>query len=304
VGRSEVTNVPASVRARLLNLSREGEESFDQLLVYYAIERFLFRLSRTEWGDRFVVKGAAMLRAWGVPLGRPTRDIDFLGRIDNSPEAVTAAVQECLAVDYPDGLVFEDAVTTSEIIVADRYPGIRVLVKGNLDGAKFNLKLDVGVDDAVVPDPEWVDYPTLLDFDAPRIRAYLPATAIAEKFEAIVRLGAANTRMKDFYDIWLLARTHEFAGSELTSAIRATFNHRNTDIPGGRPVALTADFFEDAAVQAQWDAFLSKSGAEAPARLADVCGAVADFVTPAAAAAAEGKVLEESWTPGAGWSSS
>jgi hypothetical protein len=162
-------NVPASIRVRLLNEAKASGDSYDQVLQYFAIERFLYRLSKTQWGERLIVKGAIMLRAWGTPLGRPTRDIDFLGKIDNSPEAVERAVRECLAVEYPDdGLVFAPDIETAEINVMDRYPGVRIVVRGNLDGGTFKLQLDIGIDDAVVPDPEWIEYPTLLDLDSPR----------------------------------------------------------------------------------------------------------------------------------------
>ncbi len=183
-------NIPASVRARLLNEVRASGDSYDQVLQYFAIERFLYRLSKTEWGERLIVKGAIMLRAWSTPLGRPTRDIDFLGDIDNSPEAVEQAVRQCLAVGYPDdGLVFDPVVDTAEINVMDRYPGIRAVVRGNLDGGTFKLQLDIGIDDAVVPDPEWVDYPTLLDFDAPRVLAYQPRSGRAKSDSPLGCLG-------------------------------------------------------------------------------------------------------------------
>ncbi|PKQ29985.1 MAG: hypothetical protein CVT60_02550 [Actinobacteria bacterium HGW-Actinobacteria-10] len=190
MSQREIKNIPASVRARLLNEAKASRDSYDQVLQYFAIERFLYRLAQTEWADRLIVKGAIMLRAWGTPLGRPTRDIDFLGNIDNSPEAVERAVRECLAVEYPDdGLVFDQNVETGEINVMDRYPGVRVVVRGNLDGGTFKLQLDIGIGDAVVPDPEWVEYPTLLDLEAPRVFAYQPVTALAEKFETVVSRG-------------------------------------------------------------------------------------------------------------------
>ena len=299
----QVTNVPASIRARLRNAAKEQDVEFNQILIYYAIERFLYRLSQTEWSDRLIIKGAIMLRAWGTPLGRPTRDIDFLGRFDSSPEAVIAAVQECLGVEYvADGLVFDPEIKTGSINAANRYPGIRVVVTGHLSGARFKLQLDIGIDNAVVPDPEWVDYPTLLDLEAPRILVYMPPTAVAEKFEAMVSRGAANSRMKDFYDVWLLARTNEFDGRELSAALLATFTHRETDLSSEPPLALTAGFFADAAVQGQWSAFLAKSEIEAPESLGEVCIAIEEFIMPAVAAAAEGQDLESTWSLDDGWS--
>ncbi len=251
MSQRELKNVPASVRARLLNEAKACGDSFDQVLQYFAIERFLYRLAQTEWADRLIVKGAIMLRAWGTPLGRPTRDIDFLGNIDNSPEAIERAVRECLAVEYPDdGLVFDRNVETGEINVMDRYPGVRVVVRGNLDGGTFKLQLDIGIDDAVVPDPEWVEYPTLLDLEAPRVLAYQPVTALAEKFETMVSRGLANSRLRDYYDLWLLPTLRTYEGTQVATAIGATFGHRGTDVPADVPVGLSSAFFGDPAKQA------------------------------------------------------
>ncbi|MDO9556475.1 MAG: nucleotidyl transferase AbiEii/AbiGii toxin family protein [Coriobacteriia bacterium] len=295
--------MPASVHARLLNRAKEQGESFDQVLQYYAIERFLYRLSLTEWGERFVVKGATMLRAWGTPLGRPTRDIDFLGAVDNSTIAVERVVGDCLAVEYPeDGLVFDSEIETSEINVADRYPGVRAVVRGHLDGGRFKLQLDVGIDDAVAPDPEWVDYPTLLDFEAPRILVYQPTTAIAEKFETMVSKGFTNSRMRDFYDIWLLSTVHTYYGAELAAALRATFAHRGTLLPISGPSALTATFYGNPGVQAMWRAFLSGGRIDAPTDLSVVCEAIRVFIMPPAAAVAAGEDFLLTWEPSTGWS--
>jgi len=302
VSRREITNVPASVHARLLRRAKEQGESFDQVLQYFAIERFLYRLSLTEWAERFVVKGAIMLRAWGTPLGRPTRDIDFLGDIDNSPAAVELAVRECLAVEYPDdGLAFDREIETSQINVADRYPGVRAVIRGHLDGGRFKLQLDVGIDDAVVPGPEWVDYPTLLDLKAPRILTYRPPTAVAEKFEAMVSKGLANSRMRDFYDIWLLSTVRSHDGAQLAAALGATFAHRGTPLPSEVPPALTAAFHASPDVQARWRAFLMRGRVDAPAELSEVCEAITAFVMPPTAAAASGDAFLLTWDPRAGW---
>ncbi len=303
MSQRELKNIPASVRARLLNEAKQQGESFDQLLQYFAIERFLYRLSLTEWGERFVVKGAIMLRAWGTPLGRPTRDIDFLGTIDNSAAVVERAVRDCLAVEYPDdGLVFDAEIETSEINVADRYPGVRAVVRGHLDGGRFKLQLDVGIDDAVVTDPEWVDYPTLLDLEAPRILAFQPATAIAEKFETIVTKGLANSRLRDYYDIWLLSTIHAYGGAELAATIAGTFAHRRTELTATTPSGLTAAFYRTAEAQSRWRSFLSEKGIDAPADLADVCEAIIDFIMPAVTAAAAEETFVLKWKPSTGWS--
>jgi hypothetical protein len=303
MSQRELKNIPASVRARLLNEARASGDSYDQVLQYFAIERFLYRLSKTEWGERLILKGAIMLRAWGTPLGRPTRDIDFLGNIDNSPEVVERAVRECLAVEYPDdGLVFDQAVETFEINGVDRYPRVRVIVRGDLDGGTFKLQLDIGIDDAVVPDPEWVEYPTLLDLDAPRVLVYHPVTALAEKFETIVSRGLASSRLRDYYDLWLLPTLRKYEGAEVHAALEATFRHRGTTLPTEVPPGLSSAFFGAPEKQAGWRSFLANRLIEAPSDLPYVCGAIVDFIMPPVAAAAGGAPLEQTWEPSSGWS--
>ena len=303
MSQRELKNVPASVRARLLSEARASGDSYDQVLQYFAIERFLYRLSQTKWADRLIVKGAIMLRAWGTPLGRPTRDIDFLGSIDRSPATVERTVRECLAVEYPsDGLVFDQSVETAEINVMDRYPGVRVVVRGNLDGGTFKLQLDIAIDDAVVPDPEWVEYPTLLDLEAPRVLAYQPVTGLAEKFETIVNRGLANSRLRDYYDLWLLSTLRTYEGTQVAAALRATFGHRGTDIPVDVPAGLSSAFFGDPDKQADWRSFLSNRRIEAPPDLEDVCKTIIAFMLPPAAAVASGSSYSVTWNPLSGWS--
>ena len=234
-------NVPASIRARLKNKADELGITFDQVLQYYGMERFLFRLSKTDWADSLLVKGAAMLRVWDGAVARPTRDIDFLGRVDSSPDFIRVMIGECLAVEVEDGLEFLSEVDVSRITVEDRYPGARVVIKATLSGARITLQLDIGVADVVVPDPGWVDYPTLLDMEAPRILVYQPATAVAEKFQTMVEKGLLNSRTKDYYDIWMLSNNVRFAGAELCDAIRATFDQRNTGVPRVQPAVLGAE---------------------------------------------------------------
>lgn len=305
MSRRDPRNIPASVRTRLLNLARQSGEEFHQQLQYYAIERFLFRLSRTEWSDRLVVKGATMFRAWGTPLGRPTRDIDFLGRIDSSPTAIERVVRDCLAIEHAeDGIVFNPEIEVSEINVADRYPGIRAVIRGYLDGAVFRLQLDIGIDDAVVPEPAWVDYPTMLDLEAPRILAYLPVTALAEKFETIVSRGLGNSRLRDYYDLWLVPSLNPFSGSEVQAAFEGTFSHRGTAIPGVLPDGLSETFYDDAQRQGDWRAYIRGRRLAAPETLSEVCAAIADFVTPPSIAIARRVDFDLEWTPDSGWHSS
>lgn len=297
-----LSNIPASVRARLLNEAKASGDSFDQVLQYFAIERFLYRLSRSDWSERLIVKGAIMLRAWGTPLGRPTRDIDFLGKVDNSLEAVSRVVRECLEVEYlDDGIVFDRDIETVTINTERQYPGIRVVLRDNLDGATFKLQLDIGIDDAVIPDPAWIDYPTLLELDTPRILAYQPATALAEKYETIVDRGAENSRLRDYYDIWLISRSRPVLGSELSAAITATFAHRATPLAAEVPPGLTRAFYESPAARSRWVSFLTTRRVDAPTDLGTVCSAIAIFMMPPAQAAASGAAFSMTWSPLSGW---
>jgi hypothetical protein len=291
------------VRRRLRRRADELGLDFQEAIQYYAIERFLFRLSESGFAGALVVKGATLLRVWGGAVARPTRDIDFLGHLDASAEAVEAVVRSCLSADVPDdGLSFEQVVATELIALDSKYPGIRVKIRGTLEGARFVLQLDIGIDDAPVPAPSWVDYPTLLGGTSPRILAYHPATVVAEKFEAIVSLGFANSRMKDFYDLWMLATTQCFQGSELRDSIAATFKRRQTSLPTEVPVGLTLEFADSAT--RMWDALLRRlatSGIAAPATLLDAISIIVMFIMPPANAAAAGVEFSVGWNPGLGW---
>lgn len=293
------------VRRRLRLRADDLELDFQQALQYYAMERFLFRLSQSAWSERFIVKGALMLRVWDAAVARPTRDIDFLGRIENTPEAVRAAVLGCLAASgADDGLVFSEEIEVAQAMLDDRYPGLRVKLRADLDGARITVRLDIGVDDVAVPAPGWVDYPPLLEGPAPRILAYDPATAVAEKFESIVDLGLVNSRLKDFYDLGMLAGALSFDGERLVDALSATFRARGTGLPVQTPVALTAAFVEQRATSAMWRSYRSRlaaAGVEAPSDLADVVRAIDALMMPPVLAAARRKRFDRIWVAGAGW---
>lgn len=293
------------VRRRLRRRANELGLDFQQAIQYYAIEKFLFRLSQSEFASALIVKGATMLRVWDGAIARPTRDIDFLGRIDRTPEAVEAVIRSCLAADVPnDGLRFEDVAVTEQIALDGNYPGVRAKIRGTFEGARFVLRLDIGIDDTAVPDPEWVEYPTLLDDPSPRILAYHPATAVAEKFEAMVSLGLINSRMKDFYDLWMLAATQSFDGRQLRDSLAATFAKRQTHLPTKAPAGLTAEYAEQENVSAMWSAFARKlnvSGIDAPTNIFDAIHVVETFVMPPALAACTSSVFDGVWDPSHGW---
>ncbi len=276
----EVRNVGASVRARLQNLSRESGQSFELILTRYALERLLYRLSISAYAHRFVLKGAMLLMRWFTDPHRVTRDLDLLGFGDPSPDAMVAAFKEIFATNVEDGIDFDsDAVCVDQIREGLEYGGLRLRSTASISGARIAVTVDIAFGDALEPGAEIIDYPCMLDFPSPRLRACARETVIAEKFQAMVALGRANSRMKDFYDIWLLSQSFTFDDDRLARAIAATFERRETEIPSELPDALTPVFAEDEQKKHQWNAFLQNAALD-PGSLADVIEGVAGFIMP------------------------
>jgi predicted nucleotidyltransferase component of viral defense system len=276
----EIKNIGASVRARLLQLGKASGQSFDLVLTRFALERLLFRLSRSPHADRFVLKGAMLMMSWFEDPHRGTRDLDLLGFGDPEPEAMLATFRNILALDADDGVEFDaKALRVDRIREELEYGGLRLRTTASISGAKIGLTIDIGFGDAVEPGAEILDYPSMLAFPAPRLRAYARETVIAEKFQAMIALGRANSRMKDFYDIWILSKSFDFAGDRLSRAIAATFARRETAIPVDLPDALTPAFANDEQKQRQWSAFVRDVSAN-PGSLADVVGNLAEFLMP------------------------
>lgn len=276
-------NVAASVRQRLLNLSRASGQPFHLLLTRYVLERLLYRLTRTPHRERFVLKGAMLLTTWFADPHRPTRDLDLLGFGDPAPDAMLAVFREVCAVAENDGVTFDlDALRIDRIREALEYGGLRLRTVAAVAGARVNVVVDIGFGDAVEPGLEELDLPVLLDLPAPRLRAYARETVVAEKFQAIVALGRANTRFKDFYDLWVLLRAHTFDDDRLARAIRATFERRDTEIPLELPDALTSAFADDPLKRQQWAAFVEDLAA-GPLDLGAVAADLAAFLMPHAA---------------------
>jgi hypothetical protein len=259
-------NVAASVRARLLNLAKARGEDFSVTLNRYAVERYLYRLSLSSWRDQFLLKGALLFDLWFDQPHRPTSDADFLGFGPVEKHGLATVVAEVCKIPAEDGVVFDlSTIAVGEIREEARYGGLRVRLTGNLAQARCHLQLDVGYGDAVTPGPDDVNYPTLLDdLPAPRLRVYPRASVVAEKLEAIISLGMANSRMKDFFDILALAREGRLDPALLGEAIAATFARRVTAIPQDTPLGLSDTFASDAAKRRQWSAFLGKSRLIAP----------------------------------------
>jgi len=301
--RGSPKNIAASVRQRLLNKARETGRPFSELVQYFAMERFLYRLSKSRFADKFVLKGALMLTAWEAPLTRPTMDIDLLGRIENSVETITkVTIEICQQEVDPDGIVFD--VTNMDVgrIAEDAdYEGVRIRFRGSLGTARFVIQLDIGFGDIVIPSPEFTDYPALLDLPSPRLLGYSRESTIAEKFEAMVKLGILNSRMKDFFDIWLILRHFDFQGRKLAEAISKTFSTRGTNIQS-EPTALTASFAEDTAKAAQWRGFIRKNRLkDVPQNLVEVVPAIAAFLIPIAEQLATGASFKGTWKAPGPW---
>lgn len=259
------TNIAASVRARLLNLARETQQPLDRLLTRYALERLLYRLSRSEYRDRYVLKGALLVSTWFDSPHRPTRDVDFLGFGDPSTDVLLSRFQEIASVPADDGIAYDTAALKAELIREEQdYGGVRLRTTATLAGARIPIVIDIGFGDSTEPGLEEIDLPVLLDMPAPHLLAYPPETVIAEKFEAMVKLGLANSRLKDYYDVWALLTTRELDEGRLSSAIAATFKRRGTALPSGTPDALTPAFAADGAQRAQWVAFIRTVEREAP----------------------------------------
>ncbi|TIV61841.1 nucleotidyl transferase AbiEii/AbiGii toxin family protein [Mesorhizobium sp.] len=254
----ELRNVGASVRARLLDRAREERSDFQLLLTRYALERLLYRLSVSPEHDRFVLKGAMLFAAWVDDPFRPTRDLDLLGYDHADTATMIDRFRTICAIEVPDdGVEFDIERLSAEPIRDDTgYGGIRVRTVATIAGARVPIQVDVGFGDAVTPGPIEIEYPILLDAPPPRLRAYPAETVVAEKFEALVSLGVANSRMKDFYDLWMISRAFGFQRAALSTALRQTFGRRETDWPVETPTGLTDAFAVDK--RGQWRAFLTR----------------------------------------------
>ena len=276
--RRPVVNRMASVMDRLRALANARGQPFDLLLTRYVLERLLYRLSLTGYRDRFVLKGAVLISSWFESPFRPTRDLDLLGFGDSAPDALIAMFRDICAVDKDDGIDFDaDTLAVDRIRDETDYGGLRLRVIARLGRTRVPVSIDVAYGDATEPGLEDMDLPVLLGEPAPHLRAYARETVIAEKFQAIVMLGRANSRMKDYFDIWMLARTHEFSGDGLARAIAATFARRQTAIPEEIPDGLSADFATDPAKIRQWQAF-ARNIEVAPPELATVVTEIAAFL--------------------------
>ncbi|MGK0441236.1 MAG: putative nucleotidyltransferase component of viral defense system [Pseudohongiellaceae bacterium] len=295
-------SLATSIRAKLLNTARSNKQDFNLVLTRYALERLLYRLSISQYSEQFLLKGALLFDLWFDIPHRPTRDADFLGFGSSELPQVESMFTEICEIKDADGIVFlSDTIRASEIRKESNYSGIRVTFIGLLENARIPVQVDIGFDYAVTPSPEVADYPTILsDLNSPRLRVYPRYTVVAEKLEALVSLGIANSRMKDFFDLWILAKHSEFDGKVLSQAITATFKRRSTPFPDGIPFGLTESFTKDQQKQTQWRAFLKKNGLE-PIALVEVTQLLRAFFIPIFEPASDGEKFSDTWEYSQTW---
>jgi len=297
-------NTPASVRQRLRDLAGRRNEDFGLVLTKYGLERVLFRLGRSKHRDSFVLKGALLFELWTEERHRPTRDADFLAYGSNDLGRFIGIFQEiCSDVFEEDGLTLDVEAINGERIKEDAdYEGIRLQFVAYLGNIRIPIQIDLGFGDVVTPAPVQVEYPTLLNLPAPVLSAYPRETVVAEKGEAMVKLGMANSRMKDFHDLSILAGQFGFDGSILAHAIAETFAQRKTNIPAALPTALTAEFYEDNSKRQQWTAFTQRNRLYIERReLSEVVTEVAAFLMPVLESLADNRPFTATWSPGGPW---
>ncbi len=300
--KKPVANLSASVRQRLLNLATERKEDFGLLLTRYGLERFLYRLSISPHRNGFVLKGALLLQLWTAETYRPTRDLDLLGRVPSDINFRKVFSEVCSQNVEDDGLTFlPDTIRVERIRDEEAYEGVRVRVEARLGHVRIPLQIDVGLGDTIVPASEELVYPTLLKFPAPKLHAYSKESVVAEKFETMVKLGVANSRMKDFYDLWVLARRFEFDSGTLAAAIQSTFKTRRTALPRSSPLALRTEFYELPTKQTQWRAFLRKSKLKADSSLKEIIEVIREFLMPLVDGVLKGNEENQVWQPGGPW---
>lgn len=303
--KREVRDVAASIHARLLALANQRGEDFNRLLERFVFERFLFRLSISDLRDQMVVKGALLFLAWPGATDRTTRDLDFLSLGHSGQRDVADEIGRICETPVPhdDGVVFDPgSITTEEIRPQASYGGIRVKLMARLGKARIPTQIDLGFGDVVVPEPVDLSFPVLLDHPAPNVRAYPVESVVAEKLESISVHGLANSRLKDYYDLWMLAETFEFDGELLVRAVSATFRRRGTSLPPSIPDGLTTGFFLKEDRPRLWRAFLDRVGITgAPQAFPEIGVALRAFLTPVLDAATGRQSLIKTWRDGA-WS--
>ena len=295
-----IKNHSASVRAKLENAAKASGRGFSEFLLFYSIERFLYRLSLIPEGASFVLKGGVMFRIWDAETPRPTRDLDLLSYDTNDSKELSRIMSLACAVSFDeDGIVFDPKSIKATKIKEDAdYEGVRIKLEGKLGTAKTPIQIDIGFGDVVVPHPITIDYPTVIDLPAPRLKTYTKESVIAEKLQAMVFLGSMNSRMKDFYDIWFLASKFDFDGKSLGDAVSKTFKLRKTNLEVD-PIALCSEFASDSQKQVQWNTFYVKlmvdRGDENRPDFTEIIQKLRIFIRPLLVSLSERQVFNQQW---------
>ncbi len=304
--KKPVKDTSASVRARLLNLARSTGRDFQELTIRYTVERFLSRLAESEHRERFILKGAMLYIPWKLDDKRTTMDLDLLGFGSPDMENLKTVFQEiCDTAIEDDGLIFnKETVTVTQIREESVYDGVRIIVRVNLGSMPIRLQVDVGFGDQIVPAPQSAEFPALLAEHGPIIRSYSPETVIAEKFNAMIVLGMANSRMKDYFDIWMLSRNFTIEADVLREAIRQTFDKRHTELPQDEPIALSKEFYTNDSKQSQWKGFVRKQRRlDSAPTLEEIIEVLRNFLMPVVFDISKDALPVKTWSPEKGWSS-
>lgn len=305
MSRKELKNSGASVRQRLLNLARQSQRPFQELLQYYMIERFIARLSKSQYRKRFVLKGALLFVIWELAESRPTRDIDLLGKTKNSVENIASIVKEiCSIEDNDDGVEFLlESVECKMIQENNEYKGIRALFYGELAKARARMQIDIGFGDATFPMPTNIEYPTLLDMPTSQILAYAPESLIAEKVHAMVRHGAPGSRIKDYFDVWFLSRQFKFDGQLLAASISQTFQTRGLAIDKLKSEIFNPEYLDNQMKQKQWQTFIEKQRLDIPPiGFKEAMQEILLFISPIFEASKAGVEFQKTWDSAGAWS--
>ena len=292
-----VKNLSASVHQKLFNGSHETNQLFNELIQYYGIERFLYRLSLSQYSRQFILKGALMFNVWGMANFRPTRDVDLLGHVTNTLEHIKSLFEDVCRLEVPsDGLEFDKNVSVERIKEDAEYEGVRVNVLAYLDKTRIPIQIDIGFADVVTPAPKKLEYPILLDFPAPHVYGYPRETVVAEKFQAMIVLGMANSRMKDFYDLCMMFDQFEFDGLTMQNALQRTFQNRDTEFPTEKHTIFLSEFAENKT--AQWNAFTRKVKRQDHADMKQVINTIKEFFVPILSASQKGILFDKNWKGG------
>jgi predicted nucleotidyltransferase component of viral defense system len=302
--KEPVKNIAASILARLRNQSDEMNRPFAEVLQYFAMERFLHRLSKTRYADKFILKGGLLFYVWNISLRRPTRDIDFRGYVSGDSQTLLKIIHEVIEMSAPDdGLVFvNQSVSVEETQIDADYLGIRAKLIALLERSRIPVQIDIGFSDELTSKAESIEYPNILpDLETVHLKGYPKETVVAEKFHAMIRHGDLNSRMKDYYDLWLISNAFDFESKSLQRAIETTFKNRDTDLPIERPLSLSAEFAS--ANNTRWKNFLDKMNIETTETVdfANIIEQVWEFIEHPLQASLSQMQSPRRWTPQKGW---